>query len=490
MVDPVKSKRRWFRVLAVCLALLPFLVLEFSLRYSQSGTLADSAVDLDPLVTFSQTHPLFVRDEDQGDWVTSPERHNFFRPARFAIDKPQGSRRVFVVGGSTVQGRPYAHETAFSTWLQLRLQARDPQTQCEMVNVGGVSYASYRVAILVDEILKHQPDVIVLYTGHNEFLENRSYAGVSGLSATQTFASRLGSKLHTVRWIQRRFAASTEPVVLPGEVDAALDHPDGLKSYQRDRVWRQQIQDHFAITFRRIVRRIRQHGVKLIVCLPASDLIGTPPIKTTSATLNETEQEDFQRQYAIARDDDAKMETRIQACREALSIDPQHSGIHYLLGRLLLERGESSAAREHLVSARDHDVCPLRATTTIEQHVESIANANQVALIRTSELLDERNHRGDRIPDGIADADFFVDHVHPSIAGHQLIARAIADQLLEKTDQSEERYERLADQHMKSLGEDYFIRGKQRLAGLRRWATGRAGQLGLETELETETGEQ
>ena len=44
-----------------------------------------------------------------------------------------------------------------------------------MINCGGVSYASYRLGPILDEVLGYEPDLIMLYTGHNEFLEARTY---------------------------------------------------------------------------------------------------------------------------------------------------------------------------------------------------------------------------------------------------------------------------------------------------------------------------
>ena len=39
-----------------------------------------------------------------------------------------------------------------------------------------------------------------------------------------------------------------------------------------------------------------------------------------------------------------------------------------------------------------------------------------------------------------------------------------------------QRFEALAQQHLAGLGEAYYVRGRQRLEGLRRWAAGRVGQ--------------
>ena len=186
------------RVLAVLLGLMPLILIESGLRLMDNP--AATAVDHDPWVNLEQLEPLFVLDRASGQWSIPESRMNFFRPASFAAVKPAQTRRIFVLGGSTVQGRPFSTETAFSTWLRLRLQAANPQLSFEVVNCGGVSYASYRVSKILDELLQHQPDAIVLYTGHNEFLEDRTYAEVRSMSAANRVASRLASKLETVRW--------------------------------------------------------------------------------------------------------------------------------------------------------------------------------------------------------------------------------------------------------------------------------------------------
>jgi hypothetical protein len=177
----------------------------------------------------------------------------------------------------------------------------------------------------------------------------------------------------------------------------------------------------------------------------------------------------------------------VEAARRCLEIDPEHAGANYIAGRLLYEQGEVEPAREYLLAARDHDVCPLRATTPIIQSIIQVAEQAKVPLIRTPHLLDQRDWRGQRRPDGIADPVHFVDHIHPTIRGHQLIAAAIADALaeIEKAEidtvgaqnemTAEERYQSLAEAHLAGLGEAYYARGQQRLEGLRRWASGRAG---------------
>ncbi|MCP4888223.1 MAG: SGNH/GDSL hydrolase family protein, partial [Planctomycetaceae bacterium] len=199
-----RRSRLWLmRTLAVALSLTPLIVVELIFRSIE--TPVEEALDRDPLVDLSQLKPLFERNEGASGecWEIPESRLNFFRPDSFLAEKPAGLRRIFVLGGSTVQGRPYAIETAFSTWLRLRLEANQPQTRFEVVNCGGISYASYRVAKILDEVLEHKPDAIVIYTGHNEFLEDREYAEVREMGALRRSVATVAGEIATVRWIRR-----------------------------------------------------------------------------------------------------------------------------------------------------------------------------------------------------------------------------------------------------------------------------------------------
>lgn len=142
-------KKLWLLWLAmVLLALSPFLALEGVLRLLPWPRFPPAA---DPFVDLHNLRPLFQLDTDSGRMAISPERFNLFRPATFALHKPADTFRVFALGGSTTQGEPYSTETAFPQWLQLDLQAAVPDRQVEVINCGGLSYASYRVLAILRE---------------------------------------------------------------------------------------------------------------------------------------------------------------------------------------------------------------------------------------------------------------------------------------------------------------------------------------------------
>ena len=93
-----------------------------------------------------------------------------FRPARVARGKPPGSIRVLALGGSTTFGLYVGADAAFPDLLEGRLSARAGGRAVEVVNLGCAGFASDRVLALLISALALEPDLIVVYTGHNEML--------------------------------------------------------------------------------------------------------------------------------------------------------------------------------------------------------------------------------------------------------------------------------------------------------------------------------
>ncbi len=475
--------RWWFRPLAVLLGLGLFAVAELVCVLADWGRMTDFD---DPFVGFSEVHPLFVRDESGRNFEIAQSRREFFAPDSFPAVKAANSFRVFVLGGSTVQGRPFSIQTSFTTWLRLALEAADPSRRWEIVNCGGISYASYRLVPILKEVLQYEPDLIIVCTGHNEFLEDRSYGHIRTASPWVSRPLRWLARRRTFNLLRAAILSlkdddAEEPPadrpLLPGEVDALLDHPGGLEQYHWDEDWRRGVVAHFENNLERMDSLAHEAGVPLWFILPPSNLCDSPPFKSEHRTdLADADLDRWQRLILRARDRyrDAPA-AAVTLLEKALTIDDRYALIHYELGKCYEVLGEREQARRAFIAARDTDVCPLRMITPLEEAMRRVARETGRPLFDAHRLLEAR------CPNGILGDYLLVDHVHPSLRGHQLIAAELAQAFVEQgwidpPPDWDSRRDRAWSRHLESLPPMYFFRGKRTLENLRLWAAGRVGE--------------
>jgi lysophospholipase L1-like esterase len=482
----VAGRKVTFRVAAVLVGLMPLVAAEGAFRLLDWG---HADVHDDPFVGFHAVYPLFEPNADGSRYEVARSRLGYFRPDSFAAHKPPGEFRIFCLGGSTVQGRPFAIETAFSTWLEISLQAAEPTRTWEVVNCGGVSYASYRLVPILEEVLQYEPDLIILYTGHNEFLEDRTYAHIKHLPTAVAWPLEKAAQTRSFVLLNQacrrlRGDATGDPPrgrpILESEVDAMLEHEGGLGQYRRDPEWRQDTIEHFRYNLRRMVTLAREAGVPILLVNPVSNLRDCPPFKSEHrAGLTA---EDLARWQSLVDDasgyrgvDLPKAPSRLQ---QALAIDDQYAGLHYLVARCCDDLGMMDEARAAYLQAKELDVCPLRIIEPINEAVlETAASTSEAGTM----LVDVRKYYEDHSEGGIPGNYLLVDHVHPSIAGHQQIANLLAEELIRRgflkpgADWPQTRDRRYAE-HLESLDDLYFAKGQERLEMLRRWTHGGAGR--------------
>jgi tetratricopeptide (TPR) repeat protein len=401
----------------------------------------------DPYVGFAGGLALFEErtDEDGRRLLeTAPGKRRFFNPQRFPAGKAPGVRRAFCLGGSTTYGRPYGDATSFCGWLRAFLARADAGARWEVINAGGISYASYRVAALMDELADYAPDLFVVYSGHNEFLEERTYASVrdenaalrtvgAWLARTRTDAALRGvlSRLRAAG-ASAGAGSATAPgdsrALLAGEVNAILDRSVGPDAYERDEALEARVLEHYRFNLERIVHRARRAGAEVLLVVPAANLRDCQPFRSQhDETLDAAARLRFAGAYT--RGQQAWRRGDFVAARaafaEAVAIDPLRADAHYRLGQAQLAAGDSEAASRSFRRARDEDVCPLRALSPVRSTVMEVARERGVPVVDFEALVAARV-RASQGHDA-AGADWFLDHVHPTIEGHRLLALALLE---------------------------------------------------------------
>ncbi len=386
--------------------------------------------DEDPYVGFTSHIPLYVeKPGTDGEMETAPNKLTFFNRQHFSRHKPPGTYRIFCVGGSTTFGRPYDDGTSYCGWLREFLRTADGSRSWEVINAGGISYASYRVALLMEELMQYEPDLVIVYTGHNEFLERRTYASVIGTPAAVRGLGAVLSGTRTFSAVHRLVHARSAPksTDLPGEVDTILDQSVGLDGFKRDEKLRQQVLDHYRYNLERMVDIARSGSADMILVSPASNLRDCAPFKSQHrALLKEAELQQWQTLFDRARAafDKGEFAPALAALDEAARIDDRYAELHYLRGRTLDRLGRYEEAKGALKRARDEDVCPLRALTPMRTIVDDVAAKREVPLVDFLAIVEDRSAQN------IPGENLFLDHVHPTIEGHRILALAVVDELI------------------------------------------------------------
>ncbi len=483
--SPEVRRRSGFRLVALALGVLLVGAVELTLRLLGFSS-PDRATD--PFVGFSSIQPLFVPDETGNRFEISPSRQVYFRPDSFPTNKSDSTFRIFCLGGSTVQGRPFEPPTAFTTWLRLGLQAAEKDRNWEVINCGGISYASYRLVPILDEVLGHDPDLIILYTGHNEFLEERTYGDIKHKHPMLRWILERASRLHSLVLLRRAWHSvvessagdGSEPTadkqdVLSQEVDALLDQHDGFLAYRRDEGFERGVVAHFAHNLRRMIDLTREAGVSLVLVNPVSNLRDSPPFKSQHREgLNPDEDKRFNQLVKQAREEARWNKHRaVDLLQKAIAIDDQFAATHWELGRFCDDLGLPRKARDAYIRAKELDVCPLRARESIHEILVESAVRENIPLVDARRVIEELSR------DGIPGTDWLIDHVHPTIRGHQRIADAILSGLIRLGHVRpgpgwEGVRDHQFDEHEKSLPRAYHARAIKRLERLQVWARQRA----------------
>ncbi len=167
--SPPRSKRRWSSWSALIGYLLIGLgIAELALRNHSLGQPRYSS-----FLRYQEVFPPSLVPDERADGLevlrTTDPRHPYqWVPAK----KEPGSLRVLCFGGSATVGLGHSPNVTFARHLQVLLEKAYPERTVEVINLGVVAISSKQVRELVDDALDNaDPDLLVVYSGNNEFLE-------------------------------------------------------------------------------------------------------------------------------------------------------------------------------------------------------------------------------------------------------------------------------------------------------------------------------
>ncbi|MEM9056466.1 MAG: tetratricopeptide repeat protein [Pseudomonadota bacterium] len=419
---PGAARRAAFFAVALLLPLLFFAAVEAGLRLS--GQLRE--------------FPLFAAAPGNAAWLqANPEvvKRFFARPdaapvvnietAFFRAEKPADGLRIFVQGGSSAAGFPYGYGASLAGMLEQRLRRELVDRPIEVVSTAMSAVNSYTLLDFADEIIAQQPDAVLIYAGHNEYL------GVQGVGSA--LSSGLSPGLTRLTQSLRGFATYqlVERALAGGEPDPDAAPPGGTlmariareKAIALDSPLYHKGIEQFRGNLSRLLERYRKAGVPVFIGTLVSNERDLPPF--VSELASGTDRERWQSLFAdgVVALEAGRFPDAERSLSEAIALDDGAADAWYASARLALRQGESEEARRRFVAAKDRDQLRFRAPDAFNTLIRDVGAEHGAVVVDTHGALAAQSD------DGIIGNGLVLEHVHPNLDGYFLLADAFFDAL-------------------------------------------------------------
>jgi lysophospholipase L1-like esterase len=379
------ARLRLFRVIALILPILLIVIIELALRLFHYG------YDTSVFITSPGDQDYLVFNPNASkEYFTDPLSATTGNREPFRKAKEAGTLRIFVLGESTTIGYPYFHNGSFHRWLQYHLMRTFPGKKFEIINLSLTAINSYTVLGFAREVVKQEPDAVLIYTGHNE------YYGALGVGSTD----RLGGSpwlIDTLLWLRQwRF------IQLLTRIWHTISHlfsgapPKTGKTRMELMVADQQIAYGSAL-FNRGIQQFRTNMDETLQLFNRQGI----PVFFSNLVSNLKDQRPF---ISIT----------------AAGPDSTDALYNFTLANKAWQRGDYFVAKQNYTLARDMDALRFRAPETINAIIEELCrkyNGN-------THLVDTRTAFEAASDHGIIGNTLLLEHVHPNLKGYALMSDA------------------------------------------------------------------
>lgn len=358
--------------------MIPFLIillLEVALRLFNYGN------DYSTFVEIEEISPgqYFLNPDLTKKYFTGTAAIPSVIPDPFDKNKSQNTIRIFVFGGSTTAGYPYSANVSFPRQIKRKLELMYPNYKIEVINLGVSAVNTYFIYDILPDVLEHEPDLLIFYTGHNE------YYGALGPASSEFISSNTGfvRTILFLRELKTYQLVSDFVNTLIGIFNDKTVKPHG--TLMKEMIKEQEIPlnsemfnngfNQFKENMKDIFSLCRKNGVPVIVGELISNL---------------------------------KQKPLGNSNRESLDI--------FETAKSLLEKGKLSEAIQKFEEAKDADPLRFRAPEDFNKFLVDSKSEYDFELVEIKKEFNKQSK------DGIAGYDLFIDHLHPNLNAYGLMA--------------------------------------------------------------------
>jgi tetratricopeptide (TPR) repeat protein len=335
-------------------------------------------------------------------------------PEIFATQKTPETFRVFVLGESAARGESLA-DFSFSVILQSVLQHANPNKKIEVINTGIPAINSWVIVEIASELLDYEPDLVIVYAGHNEFIGPFGPASVFSGNPGRV-AAKVGIFASALRLVQLLKSGK-----LPEELK---DGWKGLQMFMQNAIHPgdQRIvtgEKNWYLNLMQILGMLSKNKVPTLVCTLPSNLVDCAPFNSGPSG------KEIKAVLHLLKDsfNDQAYEKVTNIFAKNAELLKNHALAHWLAGRSYLHNGNLEQAKAHLYKSRDLDSFRVRTSSQLNLATSKAAKEQKTMLIDLEAIFDEHAAQG------LTGQQLIYDHVHLSEAGHVLVAQKILQTL-------------------------------------------------------------
>ncbi|MBT0586461.1 SGNH/GDSL hydrolase family protein [Alteromonas oceanisediminis] len=407
-----RAQQRLFTLIMLLVPLLFFALLEGGLRLVGYGDERDLFIE-------NPVHPNYLLPEPHVIKRYFPRHGNASGSAPavsleanfFLKEKPPNGLRLFVQGGSTAAGYPYGLGASLAGMLDNRLRLSYPSQHVEVINTALSAVNSFTLLDFSADIIQQQPDAVLIYAGHNEYL------GILGVGSQHQIASHYWltrtllwlKDFRLYQWIENTATRFTHGQHSTGNVAAdsrrsVMSQVAKNKNIALDSAVFSAGVEQFERNMTALLERYHRANIPVYIATIASNEKDHSPFESTAVPANfakELRQSDSgERLKALAR--------RYSGAHSA--------ELHFTLAQALFSAQLPELAKHHYRQAKEHDLLRFRAPEAINQVIRRLARREGVYLVDTQHALAQRSEHN------VIGNNLMLEHLHPNLQGYFVIA--------------------------------------------------------------------
>jgi tetratricopeptide (TPR) repeat protein len=297
----------------------------------------------------------------------------------FPVPKPPGEFRVFLLGESAALGDPIP-EFGLARMIEVLLQDAMPDRRVRVINSAITAINSHVILEISREIIRYEPDAVVVYMGNNE---------VVGPFGPGTVFPAVAESPRLIRVISLARSTRTGQAI---EALAARIRPPPFKQWQGMEMF---LDRQVAPDDPRLATTRRMFEANLEAICSTLHRKNIPVVLATVAV-------------------------NLRDCAPLASPPPDHEANRFFLAaRMLDQQGHREEATRHYRAAMEADALRFRADTAINQAIRRVAARrvkDQLTLVDAERIIEDAS------PGRIPGETLFYDHVHLNFRGQYLVA--------------------------------------------------------------------